>query len=264
MRGLPTLLVAAGAAALAASCRPATVELSFRPQVGAQYRYRVEVRQVTLTRLGDQPEERKVENTVIEADDTVLDSGPEGVRVRVELRRPGGPARSFVLFFERAGQLSGVERVEGLPAEVLTSLAGADQGFPAALGGPPDRPLAPGERWVVDAPVRLAGAPPTRLTGWGRLVELKVEKGRKLAAVEGLTRLPVRRSSAIRSGTVELDGVETTESTVVHALSDGSVERAVAETRGRFRLVLNAPGGSTGPVTGSLTIDVRSRTRRVR
>ena len=257
---------------LLTGCRPGTVRVNFRPPPGARYQYETEVRQVTVTRLSGRPEERSTEEATLRADDTVIDSGPDGVRMRVVLQRSGSPTRTFVVRFDRAAQLAGVETVEGLPAAVLGALSLPEDILPGAAGAPPNRPLAPGESWTIDSPLRLPGTQPTRLEGSGRLVELQVVGGgRQVASIQARTRLPLARSTELRDSRLSLDGVEVTDSVSTHAISDGAIEELRAVTRGDFALVL-APAGAGGAagaggggqaVTGRLSIEVRSRTRRL-
>src|SRR3712207_6086484 len=91
---------------------------------------------------------------------------------------------------DRAGQLAEVERIEGLPAQVLGEL-GISEIFPAAAAAPPDRPLSPGDRWTINAPVDLPGLAPGRLRGQGRLIALGVVDGREVATIESVVELTV-------------------------------------------------------------------------
>jgi hypothetical protein len=193
----------------------------------------------------------------------VLEVGDDGVRVEVALSRPGIGTRTVVVRFDRAAQLTAVESVEGIPADALGEL-GLTEVFPAAAGAPPDRPLAPGDRWDIDDEVQLdADAAPTRLRGEGRLVELGVEDGRDTATVRTSTRLPVTTTTSTARGTRTLDGVQLTEVTVTYDLADGAVLRAEAVTSGHFELVLGPPpGGGGDPCTGSLDVEVTSTVER--
>lgn len=268
------LTVLAGAIALLPGCRPATVQVSYRPPAGAQLHYRVEVHSVTTTRLGDAAVERSVNDAVLEADDTVLASGPEEVRVRIRLRRQGVPDRTYVVRLDRAAQLAGVEAVEG----ALPSAPAPDalpEILPGAPGAPPNQPLAPGDRWTIDTALSLPGAQTARLRGSGRLVELGLLDGRRVATTRSVTRLPLRTTSQLRGGTLVLDGTEATSSTATRSLADGTVETSSSVSSGEFAMTLEppspagvGPGGASiypgDPVTGTLTSEVRSDARRVR
>ncbi len=258
---LPVLAVGC-AAALLGGCKPATVTVAFRPRAGAEYRYDVKVHSTTVTRLGGTKPEVSVDDATLRSDGTVLSAGPGDVRLRVELHREGSPVRTFVVRLDRAAQLAGVETVEGLPPSVL----GADalpEILPGAPAAPPDRPLAPGDRWDIDLRPDLGGADQTRLQGSGRLVELRLLNGRKVASTSAVTRIPLTSSERVRRGILTLDGVATTESTAIRTLTDGAVQEATSVTRGSFAVTLAPPQGSAGePLTGTLSIDVRSQTRR--
>ncbi|MEA2702979.1 MAG: hypothetical protein QOD63_924 [Actinomycetota bacterium] len=238
------------------------VEVSFRPAVGAVYRYEVKVHSVTTTTIGSDAPERTVDDAVMEATDTVLASSPEEVRVQVQLRRPGSPDRTFVVRFDRAAQLSGVEAVDGLPPAVLGQAA-FPEFLPAAATAPPKQMLSPGEKWKIDVKPTLPGGVTAHLQGTGKLVRLTSAGGQKAASMRSETRLPLVSSSKLGDITVGLEGVEVTEATSTRSLSDGAVHDASATTRGTYQLTLTGPGDNALPVTGTSVVDVRSETHRL-
>jgi len=241
-----------------------TVTLAFEPAEGAEVQYETVVESVTVTDLPGSAPTTETDSTRLTTRQRVLDVSDEGVRVEVALTRPGIGTRTFVVRFDRAAQLTTVEQVEGIPAEALGEL-GLSEIFPAAAGAPPDRPLAPGERWVIDDEVVLdaEGAEPTRLQGAGRLVELGVEDGDETATVTTRTRLPIQSTSASTTGTRTIDGTQTSDVTAVYDLDDGGLRRAEAVTMGQFRLVLGPPEGGAGdPYEGTLSVEVRSTVTR--
>ena len=77
------------------------------------------------------------------------------------------------------------------------------------------------------------------------------------------TRLPVSTQSTLQGGDLALQGVERTVSTASRQLTDGAVEDASSTTGGTYNVTLS-PGGQGTPVTGTLTIEVRSTTKRLR
>ena len=260
---------AVAAAVLASSavlggCRDDTVRLTFLPSPGDRSTYRIEVRAVTVTTVGEEHPRRAVAETVLEAGHVVLDSGPGATRMQVRLSEQGGPASTFVIRLDRAAQLTEVQRIEGLPAGALGDL-GLSEIFPAAVGAPPDRPLEPGDRWELDEPVRLADAAATRLTGQGRLVALQAADGRRLARVESSYRLPVSRAAEESGGRLLMKGTQRTRATVAYDLDDGGVQSVQARTRGHYSVTLLPPPGVAGaPVPATLVVDIGSTTRRVR
>ena len=256
------MLGALGCGVLVA-CRPDTVQVAFRPPVGARYRYQVDVTKVRTIQLGSEAPQRTVDGARIEADETVLTSNPQGIRVRVELHRSGSVPRLFVVRFDRAAQLTAVESIEGLPASILEPF-GLSEIFPAAAGAPPARPLAAGEQWTIDDGLTLAGSAPARLQGSGRLVSFGVVGGRKVASIRSSTKLPVATESTLQGGQLALHGIERTVSTASRELADGAVEKASSTTGGNYRVVLTPDGGAGTPVTGTLTIEVVSQTKRLR
>ena len=245
------------------ACRPDTVQIAFRTPVGARYRYQVDVTKARTLQLGSDQSQRTVDDARIEADETVLASGPQGIRVRVELRRAGSAPRQFVVLFDRAAQLTDVETIEGLPASVLEPF-GLSEIFPAAAGAPPPRPLSAGEQWTIDDRLALAGSPPARLQGSGRLVSFGVVGGRKVASIRSSTRLPITTASTLQGGQLALHGIERTISNASRELADGAVEEASSTTNGTYEVALTPSGGQATPVTGTLTIEVKSKTKRLR
>jgi hypothetical protein len=245
------------------ACTQEKVQVAFRPKVGDSFRYELKVKSVTVSKLGTAPEERTVEEAVLEATDTVLDAGPEEVRVQVVLKRAGSPDRSFIVRFDRGAQLSGVEAVEGLPPSVLGPLA-FPEFLPAAAAAPPARMLAPGEKWKIDSTPVLPGGIEAHFQGTGKLVKVGSSGGRKVASLTSETRLPLVSSSQVGAVTVALEGVETTSASATRALSDGSVQAASSLTKGDFQVTLTGPGGDdAAPVTGTMTVEVRAETRRL-
>lgn len=256
------VLLAVTLVATLSGCREGTVRLTFRPEVGATYRYELEVSTVSEVRIGPTGPERREEDVRLTAEHTVLRSGADGVEVRVLLQEPGADDRVFEVVFDRAAQLEEVRSIEGVPDERLGVL-GIAEIFPAAVGAPPDRPLAPGAGWVIDGAVQLpAGAPDTRLDGSGRLVELGVVDGRRVASLESAARLPLEAVVPSANGELRLEGVQVTDYRATHDLDDGSVREASSTTLGRFDLeVAPPPGQQASPVPGFLIVEVTSRIR---
>jgi hypothetical protein len=254
-------LVLAGALALA-GCRDDTVRVAFRPRPGDRSAYRIEVHATTLTSVDGEPPRRAVTDSVFEARQVVVATGRAGTTVEVHLRERGGRTLTFLVSLDRAAQLTEVQRIEGLPAGALGDL-GLSEIFPPAVAGPPDRRLGPGDRWAIDEPVQVGESPAARLVGHGRLVELGVVAGHKVAKVENEYRLPVRGPAGEANGRLRLDGWQATRASGAYAVADGAVVSAEARTSGTFRLTVLPPEGTLGaPVPGTLTVDVRSVTRR--
>lgn len=246
-----------------AGCQQQAVHVGFRPEAGASYRYEIKVQSVTTTYLGDAEPERAVDDVVLESRDTVLDSGPDAVRVRVQLSRAGSPDRTFVVRFDRGAQLAGVDAVDGLPPEVLGP-TGFPAFLPAAATAPPNRALSPGEKWKIDATPALPGASPVRLEGSGQLLKVTTSGGRRMASIKADTRLPLSSTRRVGDATVTLNGTETTQSTATRALADGAIEESSSVTRGTFRLALTSrPGQPAESVGGTMSVEIRSQIRRL-
>lgn len=263
LRRLPVrLLLAIALVAGLSGCREGTVRLTFRPEVGATYRYELEIRTVSEVRIGATGPDRREEDVLLTAEHTVLRSGDDGVEVRVLLQEPGAADRVFEVVFDRAAQLEEVRSIEGVPDERL-GLLGIAEIFPAAVGAPPDRALAPGAGWVIDDSVQVPdAASSTRLDGSGRLVELGVVEGEKVASLEAAARLPLEAVIPSASGELRLEGVQVTDYRATHDLDDGSVREASSTTLGRFDLeVTPPPDRPVDPVPGFLVVQVSSRIR---
>lgn len=252
------------AAVLLAGCRPDTVRVRFDPPAGATYRYDVHVRAVTNTSLGDTPNRRSVDDFVVHTEDRVVSVGPGGTVLEVKLTIPGVGDRIFTAVFDRGAQLSRIESIEGVPAEALGQL-GLSEILPGAAGAPPKRALAPGDRWSINSPADVLGGPGSRLRGEGRLVQLGVVRGRAVATIDSSYALPVKRTTTSGEGTIALDGNQRSSVRTVRSLKDGAVQTATATTTARYRVQLTPPQGSQGaPVSGQLTVEVRSTTTRLR
>lgn len=251
---------------LLTGCSPDTVRLAYRPVVGELAVYRISVRAVTITSLAEDAPRRRVVVSVLTARLRVLESGARGSRVEVQLHDKGGERATFAVRFDRAGQLTEVERTAGVAAGALGEL-GLPEIFPAAGAAPPRRPLAPGDHWSIDGPVRLAGPREARLAGQGRLVSLGRADGRRLARVQSTYRLPVRRTADATGGRLLLDGTLETRSIVAYDLDDTEVESVTAHTTGRSALTIIPPADMAGlagvAVQGTLDIDVSSTSRRI-
>ncbi len=248
-------------ALVAGACRTGTVLVTFRPEVGATYRYGVSVRSETTVRIGRNPPETRQLEVKLNAEHTVLEASDEGVRVEVVLSEPGTDDRTFVVVFDRAAQL---EAIEGMPDDT-TGTIGIPEIFPAAAGAPPPQPLGPGARWAIDDEVTLPGADPgARLVGTGRLVGLGVVDGEDVARIRSSARLPASTLLPLPRGDLRFDGSQTTRYRSTVDLDDGAVREAYSTTVGSFRLELGPPPGQTGaPVAGSLEVRVESETERL-
>lgn len=246
-----------------AGCREDTVRLSFRPDPGRRSTYRITVRATTVTTVADEAPRRTTTDTVFTARQRVLERTSSGGRVEVRLQERGGGTQTFVVRLDRAAQVAEVQSIEGLPARALGEL-GLSEIFPAAAAAPPDRPLAPGQRWTIDTAVQVVESPPSRLRGGGQLVSLANVDGLDVARVESRFRLPVRRSPPETGDRVTLDGAQTTVTEVTYSVADGTVIAARARTRGSFDINLFPPPGTAGsPVPGTLALSVTSTTERV-
>lgn len=267
------LLALVGASGITA-CRDDTVRVSFRPAVGGVYRYEVSVRSHSEVRIPGEVPEVRDEHVELQSEHTVLDAGPDGVRVRVILGDASGSVRTFVVVFDRAAQLESVEaddadgdaELDETDTADSASAFGISEIFPAAAGAPPDHRLSPGERWAIDDLVEVPGAVgQARLVGEGRLVELGIDDGEEVARLATSSILQLRSAQQDLGGeTVLLDGEQSTEQRATHDLADGAVRSASSTTKGTFALEVRPPFGELrAPVRGTLTVRVTSKTVRL-
>lgn len=238
--------------------------MSFRPPVGAVYRYEIRVRAESTTTLENGSPQRKDEEVRLVSEHTVLASGKDGVRVRVLVGQPGELAQAFVVRFDRAAQLRSVESTEGASSDIVGAL-GVPEIAPGATGAPPGQRLAPGDTWDVTRRVVVPGADgATRLRTHGRLRELGIEGKEKVARLRSTTDLPIDASTTSDLGSLRLEGTQRITQRATYDLDDGAVRRANATTTGRFRIFLLPPDGvSAEPVPGTLVVRVTSTTRRL-
>jgi len=248
---------------LSAACSDGTVRIAFQPAEGGRYGYVIDVDSETQTSLEGQSPTRSENKFTIGAEHLVQSTGPDGSEVDVTLTTERGSSRQLLVRLDRAAQLTEVIEVEGLPADVLGEL-GLSEIFPAAVAAPPTGELAPGATWKIDDPVQVTGSPRERLVGTGRLAELDVRDGRRVAVVIATYRLPVSRRTEGENFVREFEGAQVTRSTTTYDLADGSVLAAEAVTSGEFIVSLTPPGDEEGPaLRGRLEVVVRSRTERV-
>lgn len=246
-------LLAVGVLAVVAfGCRPSTVSVAFAPEVGDRYAYRYEI-EATITRAieGEEPEVTRVDTELL-ARQEVRARTPRGARIRLELTREGGTTRTAVALVDRAGSLEGVELVEGLEAEVLGA---ADSIVPTQLPGPPDRPLAPGDRWSSDD---------DDLRSDGRLERLGVIDGRDVAVVRTTATEDLARSGRAGSSATEVTGRVRAGATTSYDLADGAIRRSSSWSRGQVEARFAPPRGVVAePVRATIDFEVRVRVTRV-
>ena len=245
-------LVAVGVLAVVASgCRPSTVSVAFAPQVGDRYAYRYEI-EATITRAieGEEPEVIHVDTELV-ARQEVRARTSRGARIRLELTREGGTTRTAVALVDRAGSLEGVELVEGLGAEVLGA---ADSIVPTHLPGPPDRPLAPGDRWSGDD---------GDLHSHGRLERLGVIDGRDVAVVRTTATEDLARSVRAGASATEVTGRVRSGATTSYDLLDGATRRSRSWSRGEVQARFAPPRGVVAdPVRATIEFEVTVRVTR--
>jgi hypothetical protein len=260
-------IVALVTAALGASgCGSSTAVLTFRPRTGLHLRYRVDVRSMSTTVLEGHKPQLTTETTSFTLDQRVVEAGPQGATVAVELRPDRGRPQRFTARLDQAGQLAAVDQIEGVPAGLLGRLGIAEL-FPSIVLAPPAKGLAAGARWSLRQPVALPDRGDVTLRGHGRLVAFSLDQGVAVARVAEVFSLPVRQKIDDASGAILLDGTEATSSTTSRSVSDGTIVSGRARTTGRFAMTVAPPRSAAASpgtlVRGTMSVEVRSTTRRV-
>lgn len=261
MRRLAASLLLLGALV---GCRDHTVRIAFRPPVGATYRYVVDVRSVSTTKIEGASAQRREEEVRLVAEHTVLARGRDGgVRVRVLVGEPGTAAQAFVVRFDRAAQLESIESVEGDQPDIVGAL-GVPEIFPGAAGAPPIA-LGPGDEWSVDRRIEVPGTlGSTRLRVQGRLDQFGVTGDEEIARLVSTASMPLSTTTFTEDGTLELDGTQRISQRATYDLDDGAVRTVRSSTVGHFRLRVLPPAGAvrTG-LPGTLDVRVTSTTKRL-
>lgn len=234
-------------------CRPATVSVAFTPEVDAVYAYRYEIEgTVTRTVDGQEPEVTRLDTELV-AEQQVQERTAGGARIRLELAREGGVARTAVVLVDRAGSLEGVELVEDLDAAVF-GVAGSDSLLPTHLGGPPDRPLAPGDTWHAGDDRRESS---------GRLERLGVVDGVDVAVVRTTAREALDRTGRAGESATRVSGTLRSGARTTYDLADGAIRRSRSWSQGTFEAEVAPPlGVAADPVHATIEYDVTVRVTR--
>jgi hypothetical protein len=249
------LLVATAllAAAPLWACRPSTVSVSYAPAIGDRYAYRYEISATVTRRIeGEAPQVTQVDTELL-AEQVVEARTARGTRIRVRLTREGGTPRTAVAIVDRAGSLEGVELVEGLGVAVPGV---ADDAIVPTLPGPPDSPLAPGDRWSIAS---------GRRTGEGRLERLGVVDRRDVAVVRTTATEDLARDVQAGASATEVRGRVRSGATVSYDLDGGAVRRSRSWSRGEVRAELQPPEGvDAEPVRATISYEVTVEVTRTR
>lgn len=244
-----------------AACEPHTVEVRFAPEPGDVLAYRSVVRTTTESSLGGDDADA-TELSVLETTQSVRDVEDDAIVVDIAVRQDGAPARAFEVRLDRAGRLSGIDLIEGVPTRALGLDVGPD--LPPAVASPPPGPLEPGTRWTIREPVQVDGLPrPLLVTGRGRIASLGVEDGHEVAVAVVELSVPVRSVVPGPDGEVTLIGTQTSRSETAYDLADGAVRRDRTEVTGQVDVIVQPPAGvEAPPLRGELRYEVQTETSR--
>jgi hypothetical protein len=245
--------LAVAALCVLVGCRPATVSVGFSPAIGDRYAYRYEIH-ATITRdVQGRPPEVVHLDTELSARQEVQALTKGGARIRLVLTRDGGVPRTAVVLVDRAGSLEGIELVEGLDAAAF-GVGGDDTLGPSHLTGPPDRPLAPGDRWTIREATRH---------GSGRLDRLGVVDGEDVAVVATSITDDVDEAGLAGTSSTHVTGALRTTATTSYDLRGGAIRRSRSHSSGRLDARLAPPAGVTArAVHATIGYDVTVRVTR--
>ncbi len=247
------LVVATVTLAALGGCSRGTVRIDAQPSVGDEARYRYVI-DASITRAldGSEPSTTEVSSTLL-ADQKVVTVGDTGIEADITLRRDGAAPRTARVVLDRTGAIRSIELVAGLDTGEL-GLAQLDSLLPRSVA-PPERPLAPGDRWSVSE---------GSLEGHGRLTRLGVVDGEDVAVVR--TSVTEEVDDVFSSGTTQatLRGQLRSVSTATYDLADGSARRSVARSRGTVQAtILPPPWIDAEPVLGTISYDIRVQATRL-
>lgn len=234
-------------------CRASTVTIEPHLDVGDVARYRYEI-DAEITRALDDgnPATTRIAAELL-AEQEVLALTDHGAQAAVTLRREGAAPRSAQVLLDRSGAIRGISLVEGLASDTL-GLSELGSLLPPSTA-PPSIPLAPGARWSISE---------GQLEGHGRLERLGVIDGADVAVVE--TSVVEVLDDAVDTGTSEatLEGELRSRGTAAYDVSDGSVRRSTARSRGEVRALIQPPADvDAAPAEGTITYDIRVRVTRL-
>ena len=246
-------LAIAGAVALLAACRPDTVSLDARPEVGDTYTIRYDIdAEVTSVVEGQAPETTTL-STRLDTEQVVAEVDAEGTVVSLTVRADGGPTQRLRVRLDRAGSLAAVEQVEGLPAGAFG--LGPDSLLPSSAGTVPRGPVRIGDEWDLGQRLDAGGA---RLVGLGRI------DGAEVATVHADLLQRLDEVATVVGSEVALTGSLRSTATTTYDLADGSVRRATSRTSGTVDALVQPPRGVEAlPVPAVITIDLRVRATRL-
>jgi hypothetical protein len=249
--------------AVSAACRPGTVEVVFQTEPGTTYAHRHEVRATVWRSFDGADEEARTTTSVIQVNQRVLEVAGDGsVRAEVSLARDGAPVSRAVVRLDRAGSLTGVDLLDGLPAEEL-GLGLIDRPGVTAAALPPRR-VRPGQTWEITE--ELAATPEQAggtVTGRGRVDRLSASGGQQTVVVT--THVEVEVASALDPARTRpgIDAAQRSAGTTAYDLADGAVRWSEVRTTGTADVLIPPPPGlDAAPVRASLRYEIEVRTRR--
>lgn len=255
------VLAALAATTLLAACDPHTITIQFDPEVGDRFQFRSRIRTEFNRTLDGAADEVVVDESVLDATESVTDVDDAEVTVDVIIARDGAPARSYSARFDRGDHLTAVNLIEGTPADSVGVDLATD--LPADLASPPAGPIEPGTRWTIERTIDT-GDGEIVVTGTGRIRSLGVEDGRDVAVVEVSLRVPIRSTLELPNGLTRLDGVQVSESVTTYDIADGTVRSDTTEITGEVEVVVEPPAGiAAEPVPGTITYTVSTDTDRI-
>lgn len=252
-RRLATAAALLGALLAGSACRPGTITVEPRVEVGDRARYRYEIEATITSALeGDEPTTTEIATELL-ADQEVVAITEDGARAQVTLRRDGAAPRQAQVLLDRSGAIRSVELVEGLASGGLGLAELGSLLPPSSL--PPASPLAPGARWKISE---------GGLDGRGRLDRVGIIDGEEVAVVETSVVEALREAVVAGPSEATIDGELRSVGTAAYDLAGGAVRRSSARSRSEVRARIQPPAGvEAEPVDATITYDIRVRVTRL-
>ncbi|HEV3472032.1 MAG TPA: hypothetical protein VG408_02340 [Actinomycetota bacterium] len=247
-------------ALVAVSCRPDTIELSYRFEEGRVLHYEMNAHAEARWDIrGPGEGSYDVSFEVIE---TVRSVDANGALVLVEMRplpaeerglpSPGLESRSFSLRLGDDGEVIDVLDLDGVAASALSNEEIAFIGT--------YRPALPTERVRLDdswrAPQEIAAGPTfQQLDMSGRLASFARDERGRLATMTFDGSGPVRWETILPQGAATLEGTADSSGSALFDIDGGYLRSGDSTTIGDFQVRV-LPGGGRAPISGTLHLEL--------
>lgn len=249
------------------SCRPDTVELTYRYEPGAVLHYEMTASAKASWDIGAEGSGSytiayDVAEEVIEVDEgvaTVAVTMTPGEITEDGLPSPGPRARSFELRLGTDGQVLEILSVDGVPAG---SLEPDDLAFIGTYRPPlATEDVALRDSWEAEQEVSI-GSVFQQVTTTGRLESLDVRGAGPVATMSFEGSGPLVWTTTLAQGAAELTGSASSSGEAELSMEDGYLDSSVSTTSGRFEVRVTPEGGQSA-LSGTLRLDLTLQLDRI-